>query len=223
MIKAKDLKIPYKPGKREPLFFDGVLAVPRHCDLLAYTFPGWQALFGNDNPVVIEYCSGNGAWIEQKAVQNPLVNYVACEIRLDRAKKIWAKAKKLPTGNLIVALAEGLLLTRHYIPAASLTAAYVNFPDPWPKRRHSKHRIISPAFANELARVLMPGGKIILTTDDVPYSEIMVDVFTSCSDFVSEIEAPYHSRPPEGYGSSFFRELFQSQEKPIHYHEFRRT
>lgn len=225
MAKAKDLRIPFKEGKREPLYFEGLIAVPDRSDLHAFVFPGWETLFGNNNPVVIEYCSGNGSWIEEKARTHPHLNFLACEKRLDRAKKIWAKVKNMKDDgltNLVVAYAEGLLFTKSYIPSASITTVYVNFPDPWPKRRQHKNRIINSVFIEEMARILTPGGTVILVTDDPDYSEWMIQHLQQSPHFAPCFTSPYYIPPPKDYGSSFFDELFRGQMKPIRYHEFKK-
>jgi len=222
MFKASELTIPFKEGKREPILHDGLIAIPYRADLSAFSFPGWQLFFGNTNPVYIEYCSGNGTWIEEKAKNNPGINYLACEMKLVRAKKIWARAKKLEANNLRVALAEGLEFTKHYIPSSSVDRVYINFPDPWPKRRHNKNRIINPVFLTELARILKLHGTAIVVTDDQSYSEICIQTFLAEPLFEPTHPAPYYISPPIGYGTSFFEALFLSQKKTIRYHEFRR-
>lgn len=222
IVKSRDLIIPFRQDARVPLLHEELFAIPYRADLDAFSFPGWADFFGNDFPVHIEYCSGNGTWIEERAKKNPGINFLACEMKLVRAKKIWARAKNITPQNLRVALAEGFELTKHYIPSSSVDTVYINFPDPWPKRRQSKNRLISPQFTQELARILQPNGRFILVTDDPGYSQLTIQTLLAHPAFEPAIEAPYYSQPPVGYGTSFFEQLFSSQQKIIRYHEFRR-
>jgi tRNA (guanine-N7-)-methyltransferase len=91
-MKPEDLKAPFTWNARKVMIEDRILYIPTRCETYDdFSFPGWSApdLFGNDNPVHIEYCSGNGAWIAEKAVGNPNINWVAVE------KKIHARPQDL--------------------------------------------------------------------------------------------------------------------------------
>lgn len=81
-----------------------------------FVFPGWEHpdLFGNGNPVIMEYCSGNGAWIANKAIQNPHLNWVAVERKFERVRKIWSKVKNHGLANLIVICGEAHNATERF-------------------------------------------------------------------------------------------------------------
>ena len=156
-MKAKDLKYPHSWEERRPVLVDSVLFVPDHYDSYEeYTFPNWSSseLFDNEHPVHVEYCSGNGTWIFERAKQFPMVNFVAVEKRFERVRKIWAKAKNAALKNLLIVCGEAHTTTKYYFPNQSVDEVYINFPDPWPKDRHAKHRLIQSPFASELARIL---------------------------------------------------------------------
>lgn len=188
-------------------------------DVRIWTFPGWQAseLFGNDHPVTIEYCSGNGRWILEKALTHPQVNWVAVEKRCDRAHKIWIKAQGNALKNLFVVRAEALAFTRLYLPAQSVDAVYINFPDPWPKARHAKHRLIRSPFVAQLQRVVKWECPVIITTDDPTYCGQIV---REMNEWSSCFPTPYYVTHWPEYGSSFFSELWQAKSRTIHYMQF---
>lgn len=205
-----------------PLIFDRVFFVPDRFDSTNFTFPGWShtSLFGNDNPVHVEYCSGNGAWVAEKARQNPLINWVAVEQKIGRGKQVFNKIHREGLKNLIILIGEGEESTKKFFPENSVSAVFVNFPDPWPKRRHAKNRIINPDFMKEMIRILNAGGKITLVTDDIPYSEEMIATVLRFEEFVSIYPEPYYHKNPEGYGNSYFRSLWESKGKEIRLHAF---
>lgn len=222
-MKPKDLKTPYNWESRCVFLEDGILHVPDYLpDYSAFCLPSWDApaLFGNANPVHIEFCSGNGEWIIHRAATRPQINWVAVEMRFERVRKIWSKKKNQHLNNLIIINGEALTASKNYIPTASVAAAYVNFPDPWPKTRHAKHRIIRSEFVQEVARILKPQGELTLVTDDEVYSEQMIEVMLAQPQFQPLFPSPYFTYEFEGYGASYFDSLWRSKGKSIRYHQF---
>lgn len=221
-MKPKDLKHPFCFRERRPLIEGRVFYVPAYYqDHDRFAFPGFEdaSLFGNSNPVHLEYCSGNGTWIVDKAQKHPEINWVAVEMDFERVRKIVSKACNLELKNLFVICGEGLTFTRHYVPTASIEQIYVNFPDPWPKDKHAKHRIFQPPFALETARILKKGKKGVFVTDDPPYSEQICAVMIESKLWEPSYPYPYFITEREGYGTSFFEELWREKGKTIHYIE----
>ena len=224
-MKAKSLKSPFGWADRHPLIQDRVFHVPDfYFEHDKFTFPGWESeeVFGNSHPVHIEYCSGNGDWIVGKAQANPNINWVAVEKRFDRVRKIWSKIKKQNIGNLLVVCGEGLTFTQNYLASETVSAVFVNFPDPWPKDRHAKHRIIQAPFVNEMARILIHEGRMTLVTDDVDYSLIMIDEMNGSDDFEACYPKPYFLSNLEDYGSSWFELLWKEKGRVIRHIKYRR-
>ena len=224
-MKPEELTPPFPRDDQRIVIHDRVWYIPertRYPD--EFAFPGWNHidLFGNENPVIIEYCSGNGAWIASKAAANPNINWVAVELKFDRVRKVWSKIKNLGLNNLIVIYGEAHVTTRQYFQKDSISDVYINFPDPWPKKRHAKNRLIQPEFATELSRILKEGKSLTFVTDDVPYSEWLVEVMGSHKDFVSRYPEPFYLTEEPNYGTSYFDELWRSKGRTIRYHCFQR-
>lgn len=165
--------------------------------------------------VAVEFCSGNGAWVIQKALENPSVYWLAVEKKLERAKKIWKRAKRLSAANVLVVCGSAEHLVNLVLPEEIISQAFINFPDPWPKRRHAKHRIVRDEFIAQLQKKMRPQGQIMFVTDHYPYIEEGISVFNKCMKPL--LPAPYFAADPEGYGTSFFEDLWRSQNKTIHY------
>lgn len=187
-----------------------------------FTFPGFEHpdLFGNNRPVCIEFCSGNGAWIAERAKSHPELNWLAVEIRFMRSRKIWSKIKNLELKNLVVLCGEGMHAARKYLPSNSVQSVYVNFPDPWPKRRHAKNRIIQPDFVKEVERITVSGGDLTLVTDDVDYSTQMIDTVLNNPAYRSSYPEPYYVTNSTDYGASWFESLWREKGKSIRFHHF---
>lgn len=218
MIKASDLRIPFTWDERRPVLLDRCLYIPGVYDHEQWTPVPWAELFGNEQPVFVEYCSGNGQWIGERALQYPHLNWVAVEKRFERARMIWAKSHRESIPNLYVVCGEGRAFTRFYAPAGSVAEVFVNFPDPWPKRRHEKHRLVSAPFLRELLRIVEPGGKATCVTDDQPYASIMAGEFRKCPKWQSLLVA---QQWPD-YGRSFFSDLWMEKGRTIHYMSYER-
>jgi len=224
-MKPEDLKSPFRWEQRRVLFQDRVLYVPDYYDRYdEFSFPGWDdpAFFGNHNPVNVEYCSGNGAWVAGKAAENPAINWVAVEQQFVRARKIWSKIKNHNLNNLIVICGEAATATSHYFTSESINEVYINFPDPWPKQRHAKNRLIRPSFIQDVWRILQKGKRWTFVTDDPDYSELLLEEMGSCAGFSSCYPAPHYVTDYPGYGTSYFDQLWREKGKLIRYHQFQK-
>lgn len=222
-MKPDDLKPPFPKNDRKVTICDRVWYMPDpYLANNKFEFSGWAhpTFFGNTNPVCIEYCSGNGTWIAAQAQANPHFNWVAVERKFTRVRKIWSKIKNLNLPNLLVICGEAFRTTHCYFPGESTSDIYINFPDPWPKTRHAKHRLIQPLFVQELARIIQKGRSLTFVTDDPTYSQEVIDLFLANSNFKSYYPQPYFSLEENNYGTSFFDELWRSKGRSIRYHKF---
>lgn len=224
-MKPKALKAPFLWEQRRPCIQDKVFFVPiyyaHHND---FTFPGWEspAVFLKPQPIMVEYCSGNGAWLIERAIQSPHLNWVGVELQFERVRQIWAKMKSLNLTNLFIVCGEAQTFSKYYVPSKSVSEIFINFPDPWPKRRHQKHRLIAPHFLEEMNRALAPQGTITFVTDDVHYREWTVAHFAKAPLFKPVYPAPFYCMDIPGYGSSFFEILWREQGRSIFYLQYRK-
>lgn len=228
-MKPQNLKLPYSRQHPATLLSDRILYIapnwasePESAD--KFQFPGWSdpALFGTQQPVCVEYCSGNGAWIAEKARLNPQLNWVAVEKKFERVKKIWSKLKNFNLTNLIVIYGEAFHATHTFFPDLSIEAAYINFPDPWPKNRHAKNRLICPQFLQQLHRVLQDSACLTFVTDDSAYSNWFLATMRSFERFESLVPDPYYATECPDYGTSYFEQLWRSKARAIRYHQFKK-
>jgi len=221
-MKPNDLKPPFKWSERYILLKDGILYLPGYYDCSSYKFPIWshEDIFGNQNPVYIEYCSGNGQWIIEQAQKNPHINWVALEKRFDRVRKIWSKRDNLAIKNLFIVCGEAQPFAKHLVAGESVDGIYVNFPDPWPKDKHAKHRIIQSDFVSDCAETMKSGASMVLVTDDDTYRDQMLDVVSSHEVLQSEYPEPYYIQNLDGYGGSYFYSLWVELERQINYMRF---
>lgn len=209
-------------NKRKPFLKEKFLTVPnfyqKHEEFGEIEFFK-KKIFENKNKVFIEYCSGNGKWIIEKALKNPNINWIAVEKKFLRAKKIWQKMKNKNINNLLVVFGEGHTFTKFYLPKNSIFCVFINFPDPWPKRRHAKHRLVSKDFIKELEKVTVKDAKFFFVTDDMDTCDRILKTAFS-QNLKSFLKKPYFVENIEGYGTSHFEELWRSKGKKIKYLQF---
>lgn len=156
----------------------------------------------------VELCSGNGEWVINKALAHRDRQWVAVEKKRARAQKIEAQKVRLGITHLHVASlnAEEFFLS---VPTESVEEVYINYPDPWPKRRHAKRRLLQPSFMNDLATRMKKGGRLYCITDDVSYFEQMKKIIAHSLEWAIEEEVV----DPENYGESYFSRLWKAQGK----------
>lgn len=219
-MKPKDLKFAFKWESRRPFLIDRVFYVPQYYfSHHEFSFPNWEdsLIFGNQNPVCIEFCAGNGAWIVQQAKKMTHLNWVAVEKRFDRVRQIWSKIKNEKLTNVFIIHSEAIAFTHNYLPDVSTEEIFINFPDPWPKLRHAKHRLMTPLFFDELARILKRGRKVTFVSDDFNYLTETINFFKKHPSFEARFMDPYFITKWDNYGNSWFSDLWRKKGKTIRY------
>jgi tRNA (guanine-N7-)-methyltransferase len=135
----------------------------------------WGALFGNDRPVELEIGIGKGTFITEQARARPEVNFFGIEW----ARWFWRYASdRLRRHNCVNARtvrAEANFFLTEFVASDSISVLHIYFPDPWPKARHHKRRLIQPPFLKLVERVLTPGGRLQVVTDHQGYFEENID------------------------------------------------
>lgn len=143
-------------------------------------------LFPSTQPLEIELGSGDGSFLLRYAAQHPERNFIGVERLNGRIRKLDRKGRRIGLRNLRGIRIESIYLLEYLVPEASTEALHVYFPDPWPKKKHRKNRIINQRFPALAQRVLRPGGRVHLRTDDEDYFLQMQAVFTEATVFVRE-------------------------------------
>jgi tRNA (guanine-N7-)-methyltransferase len=146
-----------------------------------------EALFGPGHLTYLEIGFGNGETLAQMAAERPERRYLGVEVH------------RPGVGHLLLELERRGLTNVQGLPPASLEGVYLFFPDPWPKQRHHKRRILKPEFVDLLARVIRPGGTFHAATDWAPYAEQMLSVLDAATDTFTNTapDGSYSPRPDD--------------------------
>lgn len=145
----------------------------------------WTNVFPQSQPIELELGAGDGSFLLRYAELHPEHHFVGVERLMGRLRKIDRKGRRLGLTNLRAIRFEAAYLLRYLLPASSLCAVHVYFPDPWPKLKHRPYRLINEEFPRLAARVLEPEGVVHLRTDHLDYFSQMLAVFSASPLFES--------------------------------------
>ncbi len=135
-------------------------------------------IFPVSQPLEVELGSGDGSFLAACARLHPKRNFLGVERLLGRLRKLDRKGMRAGLTNLRLIRIEASYLLEYLLPCASVHVLHIYFPDPWPKRRHRKNRLVNARFTELARQALAPHGVIYLRTDDADYFAQMTTVFT---------------------------------------------
>ncbi|HEY6167385.1 MAG TPA: tRNA (guanosine(46)-N7)-methyltransferase TrmB [Verrucomicrobiae bacterium] len=140
-------------------------------------------MFPKAQPVELELGAGDGSFLALWASAHPERNFIGVERLLGRIRKLDRKGRRAALTNLRLIRLEAAYTLEYLIPHVSISALHIYFPDPWPKKKHRRHRLINQRFPDVAKQALVPGGVVHLRTDDADYFAQMQEVFAARNDF----------------------------------------
>jgi tRNA (guanine-N7-)-methyltransferase len=167
-------------------------------------------LFGNDHPVVLEVGSGKGRFLISSAMERPDANFIGIEKSLHYHRVIRERIRKRALTNVRLINHDAFLVLRDMLPDASITEIHIYFPDPWPRKKEQKRRIIRPQVLTEIRRVLVDGGSGIYVTDHQEYFETASPLLPEF--FRTEIRVPGPDDPPR----TNYEAKYRAEGRPIY-------
>ena len=140
-------------------------------------------------PLEVELGCGDASFLVEYARQNPTRNFIGVERLLGRIQKLDKKGRRLGLTNLRGLRIESAYFLEYLLPPHAAAALHIYFPDPWPKKKHRKFRLINEKFLVLACNALVPGGMVYLRTDDADYFQQMNEVFAAAQEF-EKVETP---------------------------------
>lgn len=147
----------------------------------------WNSVFGNNHPIHVEVGTGKGQFLIEMARTHPDVNYIGIEMFSDVLVMALQKLLETPLPNLRFIRSDGREISQ-YFDSNEVDQIYLNFSDPWPKKRHAKRRLTHGTFLSQYEKVLSPKGKVAFKTDNqklFEYSLCSLSSYGMILDFVS--------------------------------------
>jgi tRNA (guanine-N7-)-methyltransferase len=144
-----------------------------------------QTLFGRVAPCMIEIGFGAGEALLEFATAHPQIDCIGIEVHRPGVGRLLLGAEASALRNLRVICHDAVEVLQQQLAPASIALVHIFFPDPWPKKRHHKRRLIQPPFVELLAKAIAPGGTLRLATDWEPYAQHMREVLDASAAFVN--------------------------------------
>ena len=184
--------------------------------------PAWENIFGNVHPIALEIGCGIGDFVAKTALDSPEQNFIAIDYYNKGCDSTCRRLERDGVTNVRVLRVEAREFIAGQIPENSLAALYINCPDPWPKKRHRKRRLVNSAFMEFMRSYLRSGADFFFATDFEDYGEDVAD-FMSRQEGYANMLAPDLSRfELEEYHRSKYMLKFMAEGKKIHFVHYRK-
>ena len=160
-------------------------------DLAHLDFPSSsERLFGRDGPLVMEVGFGDGGFLAHLAKAHPAWNLLGAEVSTGSVTRAFKRMRRERITSVRLYLGHARFVVRNLMPRHSLHRVYVNFPDPWPKKRHHERRLLRASFFRLLSTRLTDGGALWFTTDHAEYFAFALDEARATGFFAVEQKPP---------------------------------
>jgi tRNA (guanine-N7-)-methyltransferase len=181
---------------------------------------GWEALFAPDLmaplELVVEIGFGRGEFLRALAAAAPGTAHVGVDRSHRRVLKLARRIAKTEERNirLVDARAEDLIAA--VLPESRVTAFWINFPDPWPKKRHHRRRFVQPGCVALLASRLQPGGLLQVATDHIGYAEQIDAVLSGETRLENALATPFVEEVPDRLCTAY-EAMWRAEGRPLHF------
>jgi len=199
------------PGTRERLLQTGGILVKEPLTWRSR----WQQFFGGRAPLFLEIGCGRGRFITTAAQEDPANHYIGLELREEMVETAIERLKGETPGNLCFIWQDAALLTEIFAPG-EISRIFLNFSDPWPKRRHCKRRLTHRNFLAQYAQILQPEGKLYLKTDNKDFFEFSLAELVSCGWRLLDVDREYHLKDDPDNIPTEYELRYRRQNKPIY-------
>ena len=175
----------------------------------------WHEVFGNSNPIHIEVGSGKGRFITEMAAKHPEINYIGIDIQRSVLSYALDKVLAADLDNIKLLLVDGSSLT-NYFADGEVNLMYLNFSDPWPKKRHEKRRLTYKSFLETYQQILPEEGEIHFKTDNRGLFEYSLASFSQYGLILKQVWLDLHASDLEDNVMTEYEEKFSNKGQVIY-------
>jgi len=185
-------------------------------------YPDWSQRFPKPGPLKLEIGFGNGNFILEMAVREPDSNFIAMDFYHKGIRKTIMRLDRLKIPNVQIAYGNARERIPYLFRSGELSEVIINFPDPWPKKRHTKRRLIKPDFIEMLTDKLAPEGLLRVATDFQPYADEIHLVLSEEQGLIDQNSPKGFSHTRDSIPKSKYEKNFLNAGKTISYFEYRK-
>ena len=177
----------------------------------------WRQVFGNDHPVELEIGTGKGTFLTEQAKARPDVNFFGLEWANWFFRYASDRLRRNHCANARMVRAEAGYFLTEFVADASVSVLHVYFPDPWPKKRHHKRRLVQEPFLRQAERILSPGGRVQIVSDHKGYFEENIEPTLKSSGVLQVVDynRPGSAGEGEFVGTNFERK-YRREGRPFY-------
>ena len=196
------------------------------CGMDEVAAQGWEAIFAKDLEaplrLVVEIGFGRGEFLLDLAAKNPNTAFIGIDVSFKRTLKMARKLSGSGLRNVRLLEGRGQVVVEQLLWPDTIQQIWINFPDPWPKDRHTDRRLIEPELVRATARALVAGGSLMVATDDAPYAK-QIDRVLSDEPLLENCFAPaaWHAEASDRIETGYQRDWIQ-RKRPLYFFEYRR-
>jgi tRNA (guanine-N7-)-methyltransferase len=181
----------------------------------------WHAIFGNGNPLALEIGCGVGDFLAKTALDHPDWNFIAIDFYNKGCYKTCRRVDGMGIGNVRVLREEARQFIAERLSPGTLRAVYINCPDPWPKKRHRKRRLVNRQFVNFLRNYLV-SGDFYFATDFEDYGLDVAGLMQGVDSFENCLDPDLYRHELAGYHLSKYMLKFMAEGKKIYFVHYRK-
>jgi len=186
-------------------------------------YPDWSFQFQNEFPLKFEIGFGNGNFLIEMAAREPETNFVGMDFYHKGIRKIITRINNLQIDNIRIVYGDAKEKAPFLFKDNELSEVFINFPDPWPKKRHIKRRLIKPRFISALSQKLTRGGAIHVATDSKSYAREILTYFESEKTLKNLAGKLGYSDQREDAPKSKYEKTFLNLGEDIFYMDFKKV
>ncbi len=176
-----------------------------------------EELFGNRNNCALEVGFGDGDFLIETAGLRPDTNFIGIEIKKKRFNKAVKRTRRGKVPNVkFLHMDANIALTEVFKPD-TFNEIYINFPDPWPKDKHEKNRILNTEFLTKLSGILIQKGRLEIASDHRSYIQETLDTFKQLPQFINSYQGPGYRNKLEERIETKFEKEFREEGREIYY------
>ena len=187
-------------------------------DISEYYLPlDMKEVFHNTNESALEIGFGDGDFLLETARKNSKLNFIGLEIKRSRFQNAVKRAKKEEAENIKFLHMDAKIALDEVFKPSTFSIVYINFPDPWPKDKHKKHRIINNKFLERLSQIMKTNGVLEIASDHRDYINHILEVFKGIGSYKSVYPPPGYTNTLPDRPETKFETEYRTEGRNIYY------